>query len=75
MKKPIALNGDNLSSIITAMLMEKGLTEYTLHFDTFTELDLGNWGLEFTAEWSDSGDKSYPESITVTLRKVDDEHR
>lgn len=72
MRKPIELSGDHLSSIITAMLKERGLTEYTLQFDTFHELDLGSYGLECSAEWNETDGKSYPDSITVTIRKLDE---
>lgn len=65
MRKPIHLDESHLSSIISAMLAEKGVDEFTLTFEKYNEPDLGNFGLASHAEYS--GDKDYPDSITVTV--------
>jgi hypothetical protein len=67
-KKPIELNQSHLSSFVTALLMERGLTEYTMSFDQYTELDLGSYGLSYTGDWTEGADQ--PDSITVTIFKV-----
>ena len=68
MKEPIELDGGHLSSIICAMLNERGQDSFTLTFEKFEELDLGNFGLECEGVFEDGDDT--PTAIIVTVRRV-----
>jgi len=67
MKKPIHLETDHICSILSALMAEHGLTEFTMTFEDYKRLGLASKGLSFSAEYSD---KEYPDSITVTAVDV-----
>lgn len=71
MKQPIPLGAGELSSIITAMLLEQGKTEYTLSFNDYTNLGLGDCALESMGNF-ENDDDDRPVSITVTVLSVEE---
>lgn len=73
MKRPIELDGGNLSSIITMMLMEQGKDRYSLTFEQFNTADLGDKCLYCEGEWAEGNENNpYPDSISVVIMTMDE---
>lgn len=76
MKYSIHLDAGALCSVIAALLMERGLTEYTLPLAKFEELNLDSYCVKthgtFDSEGEEPEDGETPVSITITVRRVDD---
>lgn len=69
MKTPLPIGNGELSSIICAMLRERGLDSFTLPLEDFERLNLGAYGLECEGEFANEDD-DIPTSMTVTIRKM-----
>lgn len=64
-KEPIMPTVEILSSIISAMLIERGESSYTLSLKKFEELGLGNRGTQYEGVVSDDPDQF--SALVVTL--------
>ena len=63
MKKPIPLGTGELSSMITAMLLQQGKTEFTLTLAEFEDMGLGALHVMSDGEFEEGSDT--PTSVTV----------
>ena len=68
MKTPLPIGNGELSSIICAMLIERGLDSFTLPLEDFERLNLGAYGLECEGEIAEDGDTVT--AMIVTIRKM-----
>lgn len=69
MKTPLPLGEGELTSIICALLKERGLDSFTLSLEDFDKLNLGAYGLECTGDIDDN-DSDTVLSMTVSIVKV-----
>lgn len=69
MKTPLPLKTGELSSIICALLIERGLDSFTLSLEDFDKLNLGASGLYCEGELENEDD-DVPTAMTVIIRKL-----